>query len=45
VSVNGANYVIAQDPFGGYKNSGLGREHGKAGLREFCTMKVVALKK
>ena len=26
ISINGANYVIPQDPFGGYKNSGLGRE-------------------
>lgn len=45
ISVNGANYVIPQDPFGGYKNSGLGREHGKAGLRELCSLKLVALKK
>lgn len=45
ISVNGANYNIAQDLFGGYKNSGLGREHGKHGLREYCSLKVVALKK
>jgi aldehyde dehydrogenase (NAD+) len=45
VSINAANYVIPQDPFGGYKNSGLGREHGKEGLRELCSLKVVALKK
>jgi len=45
ISINGANYVIAQDPFGGYKNSGIGREHGKQGLRELCTTKVVALMK
>lgn len=45
VSVNGANYVIAQDPFGGYKNSGLGREHGRYGLRELCSVKLIALKK
>lgn len=45
ISVNAANYVIAQDPFGGYKNSGLGRQHGKHGLRELCNVKVVALKK
>jgi succinate-semialdehyde dehydrogenase/glutarate-semialdehyde dehydrogenase len=42
ISINGANYVIAQDPFGGCKNSGLGREHGKSGLRELCTIKVIA---
>lgn len=45
ISINGANYVIPQDPFGGYKNSGLGREHGKEGLRELCSLKLIALKK
>jgi succinate-semialdehyde dehydrogenase/glutarate-semialdehyde dehydrogenase len=45
ISVKGANYVFAQDPFGGYKNSGLGREHGKQGLRELCSAKLVAFKK
>jgi len=45
ISVNAANYVIPQDPFGGYKNSGLGREHGKHGLRELCSLKLIALKK
>jgi len=44
VTINGADYVIAEDPFGGCKNSGLGREHGKHGLRELCTVKLVALK-
>ncbi|HEX4068659.1 MAG TPA: aldehyde dehydrogenase family protein [Candidatus Babeliales bacterium] len=45
ISVNGITYVIPQDPFGGYKNSGLAREHGKQGLRELCLTKLVALKK
>lgn len=45
ISINSANYVIPQDPFGGYKNSGLGRQHGKLGLRELCNTKVIALKK
>jgi len=45
ISVNATNYIIPQDPFGGYKNSGLGREHGKQGLRELCSSKVIALKK
>lgn len=43
VSVNGGNYVIPEVPFGGYKASGLGREHGKLGLRELCSIKVVTL--
>jgi acyl-CoA reductase-like NAD-dependent aldehyde dehydrogenase len=45
INVNTANYVIPQDPFGGYKNSGLGREHGKQGLRELCLTKLIALTK
>jgi acyl-CoA reductase-like NAD-dependent aldehyde dehydrogenase len=45
ISINAASYVIPQDPFGGYKSSGLGREHGKEGLKELCSVKVVALKK
>ena len=45
ISINYANYVIPQDPFGGYKKSGVGREHGKAGLRELCSLKLIALKK
>lgn len=45
ISINGASYVIPEDPFGGYKKySGLGREHGKQGLRELCSVKLVALK-
>lgn len=45
ISVNGTNYNRPQDPFGGYKYSGIGREHGKQGLRELCNSKVIALKK
>lgn len=45
VSVNAASYTQPTDPFGGYKYSGLGREHGRQGLRELCTSKVIALKK
>lgn len=42
VSINGAFYVIPDDPFGGCKMSGKGREHGKWGLRELTEIKVVA---
>lgn len=45
ISVNGASYGWAADPFGGYKDSGLGREHGKQGFRELCSSKLVVLKK
>jgi len=42
VSVNGANYVMPFNPFGGYKNSGVGREHGKYGFHEVVQVKVIA---
>jgi acyl-CoA reductase-like NAD-dependent aldehyde dehydrogenase len=42
ISINGINYTIPQDPFGGYKKSGFGREHGKMGFRHFCQAKLIA---
>ena len=45
VSINGSNYVLPMNPFGGYKQSGLGREHGKYGFHELCNVKVVAKNK
>ncbi|MBI2357026.1 aldehyde dehydrogenase [Candidatus Dojkabacteria bacterium] len=42
VSVNGAFYVVPDDPFGGCKMSGIGREHGRWGLRELTEIKVIA---
>ncbi len=42
VSVNGTNYIMPFNPFGGYKNSGFGREHGKYGFQEVTQVKVVA---
>ncbi|OIP87227.1 hypothetical protein AUK05_01700 [Candidatus Shapirobacteria bacterium CG2_30_35_20] len=45
MSVNGTNYIIPQNPFGGYKNSGFGREHGKYGFAEVTQIKVVARNK
>lgn len=42
VSINGAFYVIPDDPFGGCKMSGLGREHGKWGIHELTNVKVIA---
>jgi succinate-semialdehyde dehydrogenase/glutarate-semialdehyde dehydrogenase len=45
VSINGVNYLMPFDPFGGYKNSGFGREHGKYGFHELTQIKVVAKNK
>jgi len=42
VSINGSNYVIPCNPFGGNKLSGMGREHGKYGLYELTKVKVVS---
>lgn len=43
VSVNGAVWLAADTPFGGYKQSGLGRELGAEGFAEFLETKSVAL--
>lgn len=43
ISVNNVSYSTFKDPFGGYKSSGLGREHSKIGLQELCNIKIIAL--
>jgi aldehyde dehydrogenase (NAD+) len=40
VSINGAGQDYAA-PFGGYKQSGNGREYGEFGLRDFLEIKVI----
>lgn len=45
VSVNTASYIQPCSPFGGYKESGIGREHGKFGFAELTQVKVVAFEK
>jgi succinate-semialdehyde dehydrogenase/glutarate-semialdehyde dehydrogenase len=42
VQMNNVNYCIPSNPFGGYKASGVGREHGKHGFRELCNTKVIS---
>ncbi|KUI17258.1 aldehyde dehydrogenase [Mycolicibacterium acapulense] len=41
-SINGGNYFSPDSPFGGYKQSGIGREMGRAGLEEFLESKTFA---
>ena len=42
VSVNGGVWYSADTPFGGYKQSGNGREVGVAGFSEYLETKVIA---
>ena len=42
MSVNGGLYYGPDAPFGGYKQSGMGREMGAAGLDEFLERKTLA---
>ncbi|HSO97046.1 MAG TPA: aldehyde dehydrogenase family protein [Acidimicrobiia bacterium] len=42
ISVNGGLWYGPDAPFGGYKQSGMGREMGEAGLDEFLERKTLA---
>jgi len=41
VSINAGVPMAPNTPFGGYKQSGFGREGGRAGLEEFLQLKNV----
>jgi acyl-CoA reductase-like NAD-dependent aldehyde dehydrogenase len=41
IAINYESRFAACDPFGGFKNSGIGRERGIHGLQELCQIKVV----
>lgn len=45
VEINNANHWLTCNPFGGYKESGMGREHGIHGFRELTQIKVVSMEK
>lgn len=45
IGVNSRYYFHAECPFGGYKKSGMGREHGKYGFHEVSQIKHIHIRK
>lgn len=43
ISVNGGQWFHVDSPFGGYRQSGVGRENGEQGFDEHLQTKVIAL--
>lgn len=43
INVNGGNFYAADAPFGGYKQSGIGREMGPEGFQEYLETKTIAI--
>ncbi len=43
VNVNGGNFLAPDSPFGGYKQSGVGREMGPEGFEEYLETKTIAI--
>ena len=45
VYVNCYNVIMPNTPFGGFKDSGLGRELGESGLKNYLETKTVIIKR
>ena len=45
IAINYESRFLACDPFGGYKDLGIGRERGIYGLQELCQVKVIQASK
>jgi aldehyde dehydrogenase (NAD+) len=43
IAVNGGQWFGPDSPFGGYKESGQGREHGVAGFEEYLETKTIGI--
>jgi acyl-CoA reductase-like NAD-dependent aldehyde dehydrogenase len=43
VAINTDNFFKPECPFGGYKKSGMGREYGEFGMKEFSQVKTIAV--
>ncbi|CAH0990961.1 3-succinoylsemialdehyde-pyridine dehydrogenase [Sinobacterium norvegicum] len=43
INVNGGNFLAPDVPFGGYKQSGIGREMGAEGFAEYLETKTIAI--
>jgi acyl-CoA reductase-like NAD-dependent aldehyde dehydrogenase len=45
VAINTDNFFKPECPFGGFKKSGMGKEYGQIGMREFSQVKLLAVAK
>ena len=43
MGINGGVYLAPDAPFGGYRQSGIGREHGDEGFEEYLETKTIAI--